>query len=292
MKKIVSAINARIILGLSQLPLGFLYFFSDLIFILMAYIARYRRRVIMQNLRMAFPDKSPQFYAQTCRKFYRHLSDFFIETTKNLGRSSEAVQSRIRFVNLDLLQNYFSRGQSIILYGGHIGNWEWLNAIPKINHDVTVGLYQPLASSFIDELTRKAREKNDTLIVPSARAFKSLKNLNDGGKVTLTFALGDQSPPPHGPKVWIDFMGIETAFLPGINKIAQKLGQTLMYPHYIKTGRGRYDVEFKLIYDGVTGIYGEQIIESYGKLLENNIRQQPHIWLWSHRRWKLTREEG
>jgi Kdo2-lipid IVA lauroyltransferase/acyltransferase len=286
MKQAFSTIAEKIILMLSKLPFGILYFFSDLFFFIGSYVIRYRLKVILKNLRMAFPDKTDRFYKKTARRFHRHFADVFTESLKNLNGNPNDIFHRINIKNPEMLKAFYDRGQSIILYGAHIGNWEWLSILPKHAPHKIIAFYKPLSNQLIDKLVKDSREKYGVTTTPSAKAFKLLKGLNDEGIPTLTIALGDQSPSTKGPKVWIDFLGIETAFLPGTNKIAQRLGQATIYPHFTKTGRGFYELEFKIIHNGSNPITDDHMIANYARLLEDNIRQQPHIWLWSHRRWK------
>jgi Kdo2-lipid IVA lauroyltransferase/acyltransferase len=288
MKKIVKAVFVKIIFFLSRLPFGILYLISDVLFFVMSYMIRYRLRVIRHNLHLAFPGRPAAFYKRTARRFHRHFADIFIESLKNLSGNPAAITNNIRIVNPELLQHFFDKQKSIILYAGHIGNWEWLTILPKYAPHKVVALYQPLSNALFDQLIKDSREKYGIITTPSSRAFKTLKTLNDGGTLTLTIALGDQSPPPNGPKVWVDFFGQETAFIPGTNKIAQRLKQAMIYPHFSKPGRGHYEIEFMTIHDGSEAITDKQIIERYANLLEENIRQQTHLWLWSHRRWKLS----
>jgi len=288
MKNIFLSLAEKIILLLSNLPFGVLYLLSDLYFFIGSFIIRYRIKVILKNLRLAFPGESDTFYRQTTRKFHRHFADVFTESLKNLNGNPDDIFDRMKMKNPGLLQEFFDKGKSIILYGAHIGNWEWLSILPKHAPHKVIAFYKPLSNPLIDKLVKASREKYGVTTTPSAKAFKLLKGLNDEGIPTLTIALGDQSPPGNGPKVWIDFLGIKTAFLPGSNKMAQRLGHAMIYPHFTKTGRGFYEVDFKVISDGSEAITDDHIIENYARLLEANIRQQPHIWLWSHRRWKLA----
>ncbi len=288
MTKIFFLIAEKIILLLSKLPFGLLYIFSDLFFFIGSYIIGYRMKVVLKNLKMAFPSESSHFYRTTARRFHRHFADVFTESLKNLNGNPEDIFHRIKIKNPELLKTFYDRKKSIILYGAHIGNWEWLSILPKHTSHKIIAFYKPLSNKLIDKLVKDSREKYGVTTTPSAKAFKLLKELNDAGTRTLTIALGDQSPPKKGPKVWINFLGIETAFLPGTNKIAKRLGQAMIYPHFTKTARGFYEIEFKVIHDGSEPITDDRMIENYAHLLEANIRQQPHIWLWSHRRWKIA----
>ena len=92
--------------------------------------------------------------------------------------------------------------------------------------------------------------------------------------------------------MWLDFLNQPTAFLLGANKIARKLEQAVVYPHFKKVGRGHYEVEMILIHPGQDESGDHPIIRNYAARLEESIHQDPALWLWSHRRWKLDPDEG
>jgi KDO2-lipid IV(A) lauroyltransferase len=281
----------HVLLGLSKLPLSMLYVLSDFFTILIFRVARYRRKVVRHNLHHSFPEKSLHEIRDIEKKFYRHLSDIMAETLKNLGGRESAITKRISFRNIELLQRIYSEGKSVTLYTGHYGNWEWLAVLPLHVRFRMIAFYQPLSNSIFDELMKQSREKYGITAIPSGQAYRALKNFSDEGILTLSLVLGDQSPPPGGPKVWLDFLNQPTAFLTGANKIARKLDQYVVYPHFIKVSRGHYEVELIVIHPAMDDTGEHPIIRNYAAQLEKSIRHDPSMWLWSHRRWKLKPEE-
>jgi KDO2-lipid IV(A) lauroyltransferase len=57
-----------------------------------------------------------------------------------------------------------------------------------------------------------------------------------------------------------------------------------------KVGRGMWEQTFELIWDGVSPTSDYEITGEYARLLEEDIRRTPELWLWSHRRWKRKPE--
>ncbi len=268
--------------------MNLLYALSDVIFFIMYYVIRYRRKIVFNNLTGSFPEKSKAEIRHLERKFYVHFSNLMIESLKNLSDSGKTIEKRMNFINIELMKTYHSQGKSIILYAAHFGNWEWLAILPFFVSYRMIAFYQPLSNSLFDELIKKSREKYGITAVPSAHAYKALKTYNDEGELTLSLVLGDQSPPRDSTKVWLNFLNRETAFIVGAGKMAKKLDHVVVFPHFTKKARGYYDIEFKVIHADEDENSENPYIKGYARELEKSIRINPDLWLWSHRRWKLN----
>ncbi|MEQ8420327.1 MAG: lysophospholipid acyltransferase family protein, partial [Arenibacter algicola] len=108
--------------------------------------------------------------------------------------------------------------------------------------------------------------------------------------LTLNCMIGDQSPTKKSSKYWYNFLNQETAFFIGADKIAKKTDQVVLFPFFKKLRRGYYELEFKIIEDHPQIRDNFEILEKYAQQLEQAIMSAPELWLWSHRRWKLKRE--
>lgn len=292
MKNLFGHITRYTLKGLSKLPLRVLYVLADVVFFTGYYLVRYRRKITRQNLRNSFPGKSDNEIKAMEIGFFRHLCDILAESLKNIGSDEVTETNSLKFTNIGLLREIYDEGKSITLYAGHYGNWEWLTVLPLYVPFRMIAFYQPLANFLFDDLMKESREKYGITAIPSGQAYRALKEFSDQGIPTLSLVLGDQSPPLHGPKVWIDFLNQPTAFLPGANKIARKLEHVVVYPHFTKISRGNYEVEMIVIHPGENNLEEHSIIKNYARQLEKSIRHDPSMWLWSHRRWKLRLENG
>jgi KDO2-lipid IV(A) lauroyltransferase len=290
MKSIFSKITAQFITGVSKLPLRLLYVFADLLYVLMFYVIKYRRKVVYHNLETSFPEKSTQEIKCIAKQFYRHFSDLMMESLKNTGDTGKQIPRRVHYKNADLLHTIHGEGKSIILYAGHYGNWEWLSVLPITFKFKMIAFYQPLSNSVFDDLIKKSRERYGIVAVPSAAAYKALKTFSDEGVQTLSLVLGDQSPPANGTMVWLPFLNHDTAFLVGAGKIARKMDHKVVFPQFKKISRGNYEIEFILIHPETDTTAENPYIRGYAQQLEKSIRDNPSLWLWSHRRWKLKKE--
>src|SRR5688572_25251581 len=108
--------------------MGVLYLFSDGIHFLIYRVFGYRMDVVMQNLQVAFPEKSVIERRKIARKFYRNLIDTFVETIKMISASEAFLQKRVSG-NWELLNEWYPTGRALHVHMGHTFNWEWGNYI-------------------------------------------------------------------------------------------------------------------------------------------------------------------
>ncbi len=270
---------------ISLLPLRFLYIFSDVAFFLMYYIFRYRRAVVLDNLHNAFPEKGPEEINRIARQFFRHFCDIWVEALKTLTMSRKNMMKRFPVVNPELPEQLYDKGLSVILFMGHLGNWEWMNSLAITVPHQTMAFYQPQSSRYFDGFIRLVRERYGLIAVESSKGYRTLHDYASRGIQTLTLVLGDQRPGGNAPRQNLTFLGRETAFVTGGDRIAAKLGQAVLFPAIRKTGRGRYEFRYIPVREVPDG-KSEGIMETYIKLLEQSIRENPAYWLWSHKRWK------
>lgn len=272
---------------LALLPLRFLYFLSGLTYCIIFHLIGYRKKVVYSNLEHAFPEKSHAEIHNLARKFYRHFCDSLFESVKILGISKAEINKRFVFKNIEIFDELFQSGKSIVLVSAHQGNWEWMiDTQSKIRHKF-LAIYKPLANPNFDKMLKKMREKfaygAETIAMDNI--YRTLIKHRQQKILTVTWFLTDQSPPKEYP-FWIDFMNRETPFFTGPARIAIKFGQPVVFMHIRKLKRGYYEAEFSLLADKPETFTEEKLTEHYVRKIEAGIREQPACWLWSHRRWK------
>ena len=271
---------------LSLLPLFVLYWLSDLAFFILYYIARYRKKVIEENLHIAFPEKTSQEIQQVGKRFLRHFCTMMIESLKNLTISRAAIHKHITVKNPELIQKYYEERRSITLYTAHQGNWEWLAFLPIfVPHQVT-SFYQPLSNNYFDGLMQLIRSRFGVLCIPSDKGYRTITKLDQENVKTLNIIIGDQRPRNKSAKHYTDFFGVKTAFLVGADRIASKGKHVVIFPAFTRIKRGSYQIEFQLITDKEIPKDNFNVINDYSIRLEKIISNQPFMWLWSHKRWK------
>jgi len=276
----------------SLIPLRILYLIADFGFVILFYVFRYRRKVVRDNIKGSFPEKNDREIIQIERAFYKHFCDQVFENMKFLTISPENAKKRFVVKNPELIQQYYDQKKSVISYTAHLGNWEWLAALPfYVKHQMTA-FYQPQTSPYFDQIIKLVRERFGAITIKSKRGYKSLMEFAKNDVLTISLIIGDQGPHPKSSRYWTTFLHRETGFMYGADRIAQKSNQVVVFPAITKPRRGCYELEFVVLQEDMSNVRKGEIIEKYAKALEEAIHKAPHLWLWTHRRWKRERREG
>ena len=273
------------------IPFPLLYGLSNGLAFLLRAVVRYRTTVVYDNLRRAFPEKPEAEIKQIARASYRNLTDVTLETLKSYTMPLAEIQRRCPPVNPELVNRYLDRGQSVILAGSHYNNWEYTGiSMPPAFHGTTVTAFKPIANKLIDTYVNWTRARTGMVLISMDSTFAVIRQREREQQRSVYILLSDQSPSSRKSAHWVDFLGINTASLPGPDVLARKFRMPVLYYHVRRLRRGFYEVEFsELSTDPATA--GEMgITQAYARRLETFIREQPANWLWSHKRWKMKPE--
>ena len=271
------------------LPLGVLYFISDLIYYLIYYVIRYRRQVVNENLRNSFPEKSKAELRHIARNYYSHLCDLIVESLYQPGMGEEEINLRVRYNNPEIIQKYFDRGKHVAAVLGHYGNWEWLCGFPLITSYKCITIYRPLNNRVFDRLMLESRSRFGAEPVPMKMAIRKIYEYDKQGSPSSTACIADQTPPMEKSIFWIDFFNRDTPVYSGVERIAKKMDMAVLFFRMKKTGRGYYEFDLIPLFDNASETTDYEITKAHVAFLEQQIRERPEYWLWSHRRWKLKR---
>ncbi len=270
--------------GISLLPLRFLYLLSDLFYFITWYVIGYRKEVVLGNLLIAFPDKTEGDRLKIAKAFYHHFWDNWIEALKLLSISKRSILKRVSG-NMAALEKIQRSGQSCHVLLGHQFNWEWGNAFVMINTpSPLLAAYSPLNNKVMDRLFLYLRRRFGTVLLP----FNSMRRgmLPYRHKQYALALMADQSPSNPGRSYWVDFFNTPTAFLQGPEKGARLGNMPVVFVSLGKPRRGHYHVEASLLSANAGQLPEGELTRRYAQKLEANIRLNPALYLWSHKRWK------
>lgn len=277
---------------LSLLPMRLLYLLSDCLFFPLFHIVKYRRKVVEKQLDECFPEKSMQERRAIERQFYHFFCDYLVEVIKLFSISKKEMMRRMKFVGIEQVREELKDKKFCFLYLGHYCNWEYIASLSYWLPEIHCGqIYHRIYNQAFDELFLKLRGQfggESILMKDTLRRILTLRNQEK--KVMIGF-IADQLPKWENMHHWTTFLNHDTSFFIGAERIAKQVDAALYYVDVERVKRGYYQVRFRLMTLHPKEFPDYELTDQYARLLEESIRRQPAYWLWTHKRWKRTKEE-
>lgn len=290
MKRVVFWLYSSILWLMALLPLWMLHIKARLLFFLIYYVFRYRRKITFENLQNSFPEKSLQERKKIARQYYQNLADLIVEFIKIKHISRKSINKHVFIKNPELLSELFRQGKSVFIAIGHCGNWEWLGKKLALNAEhrlfaVVKPLSDPYFNRYMNDLRVRFHAPN---LIEFKKTYRTL--LKNRESLNAVFIAADQTPTRSEINFWTTFLNQETPFFKGIEKMSKALDYAVLYIDIQRVRRGYYAIEIIPVCMEASKTEPNQITEKYVSLLEQSIRRHPDNWLWSHRRWKHKKE--
>ena len=278
---------------LALLPFRAIYVLSDGLAFLMQHVIHYRRKVVRTNLRNSFPEKSAEELKEIENKFYHYICDYMLEEVKTLRISFEELTRRMTYENKEEYLNMIDKYGGIVLLIPHYANFEWIIGMGAIMQpgDLPVQVYKPLHNPYLDEMFKRIRSRFGGYNVPKHSTAREMIKLRREHKRMAVGLITDQSPNRSEAHYWTTFLHQDTVFMDGAERIARMMDFPVFYCELIRQKRGHCRVVFDLITETPKQTADGEITECFARRLEQTIRRDPPYWFWSHKRWKLKRED-
>ena len=279
--------------ALSLLPFWVLYGISDVFYAIVYKALGYRTKVVRSNLSSSFPEKDASELKDIEKRFYHCLCDYIVETIKMMSMSKAKIRRHMVFHGVEEIDRCVEEGQSVAVYLGHLFNWEWITSLPLwTNGKGHCGqLYHSLENESFDIFFLKLRQRWGAECIALTDILRKTVEYKQKQQPTVIGYIGDQVPHWNNIHHWCQFLNHDTPVMTGAERIAKKNDQALFYMDIERVKRGYYKVTMQPITRRPKELKEYESVDIYFQLLEQNIRRQPELWLWSHNRWKRTREE-
>ncbi|MCS6832235.1 MAG: lysophospholipid acyltransferase family protein [Flammeovirgaceae bacterium] len=269
----------------SHLPLRILKTFTFVVYVFLRFVVAYRRKVIFQNLKYAFPLWNEKHIKNTANAHYRYLASFLVETLKLLTISSDALKKSIVIENLSKIEQSLQEGKSVLLLSIHYADWNWLaTALPLfIEHKVFV-VYEEFKNKVQNELLYRIRTRFKAELLLSEVVFRRVSRHTSAPFVLLLAA--DQCPDDKTNKTWYSFLGRPTLFYDRFMLLRRfSPSMTPLFIYSCGKQKNRYSFMVEDL-DEKNGL-----MEDYIAKLEKVILTDVSKWFWYHKRWKFTKDE-
>jgi len=275
---------------ISILPFRVLYLVSDGLYLLLYYIIGYRKKVVTNNLKLVFPEKTDKEISIIRKKFYKHLCDMFLEMAKTMAISENQLKKRFKVLNPDELKRLETLNKSVILMYGHYASWEWSVVLQNYIKFKGLGVYKKLANRYFDKLARDIRSKYNTQLISTKETISVINQSEIEGNKSITAFISDQSPRLTKEVYWGTFMGIETPCFTGAERLAKKLDLTIAYLKVKKVKRGYYEAEVMTLAENPNDYKDYELTDLFLREVEKQIYEAPEYYFWTHKRWKHQRK--
>ena len=270
----------------SLLPIQILYLISKIIRFIVYDILCYREKVVIDNIQNTFIEKSQTEVIKLKNNFYDYFFELIVEIIKLLSISNNELNKRFTFSNINVIKQALKKNKSVIVVVGHYGNWEWaLRSASNLIDTKIIGVYKRINNTIFEWLLLKIRSNTNVLPVEIKSLPRELVNDNEKKIYAM---VADQSPTLEQSNVRINFLNRDTLVYTGVEKISKKYNMPVFYLNIKLTSKGYYESTFEEI--NSKNINGKkiEITKEFFSKLENQIKSEPRLWLWSHKRWKHT----
>ncbi len=273
-----------VVYSVSLLPMPILYGISRAMYALAYRVVGYRRAVVIQNISRSFPEKNYAEVRAVVKRFYAGFTASLAEMVKSISISPRRLDVKLTFIGLERLSGVVAEGRNVIACMGHCGNWEMLNYMPaKLDCDI-FAVYKPLKSAVADRLMKKVRSRFGMKLIEDRHVARHLLTKNVSPAVYLFLA--DQCPRIRDEKYRFELLNQPAYHFSGMEKLARASGSAVVYLHILPSAKGHYTIVCAPFCLDARATAEGEITRQFIRRLTDNIKEVPHGWLWSHRRWK------
>lgn len=279
-----------IIKGISLIPLPVVFIFTRALAAFLNYVVGYRKKVILNNLKNSFPEKTEQERQKIANGFYKSLADIFFEIIHIESITKKELFKRVTVSNEELLEQLANQKKGVLIVMSHCGNWEWIGqrvCFAGERYEYVGIVAKEISNPYFDKYFTDLRLhilKDIIQLIPFTQTARYLSALRR--KAGMFVSIADQTPHRDQIQYRTNFLNQSSGIFMGPERIARSMNYAVVFCHATKPRKGYYHIDFELITDNPSEMAEYEITNRHVKLLEDNIKKQPEIWLWSHRRWK------
>ena len=286
MNLLVYIISYPFIWLISRLNFSTIYLISDILYYLLYYVFSYRKRVVRENLKLAFPELSNDKRLEIERKAFRNLTDVFLETFKSTNMKEDELKKRFVFKNPELIEKIYNNKQDVIVMCSHYCCWEWVFGVRNTTNFKINAIYKQLSNKYFDKLTKSRRSQYGANMIKTKDTFREISKKSKLKELNWYGFASDQSPKKSKALYWNNFLNNWVPIHIGAEVIAKKYNMAIVFMDVQKIRRGYYEDSFSLITDKPKDYKDFQLTDKYIELVEKQVKSKPEYYTWTHNRFK------
>lgn len=254
------------------------------------------RRLALEHLALAFPEKSEAERRDIARRMFVHLGRSAMEIT-SIRSYQDRLTEYIRERDPELLRAAVAKGKGIVFVTGHLGNWELMaRLVAKVGAPVSAVAKRGGDARLMGLIEQwRADGGVSTLWREDPSTARALLRVFKQGHVLGI--LVDQDTRVQG--VWVPFFG-RPAYTPRApGDLALRTGAPVLVGTSHRTGERPGDgLVFEVTevpYDPAPADREAEVLRitaACQAVMEDAIRRHPADWVWMHERWKTQPSDG
>jgi len=273
---------------LAAVPLPMLYAFSSFVGWITWKVVPYRKELVHNHLKLAFPEMDEKALQDVMRRYYAGFADMFVEIVKSASMPPEEIRKRVRIVNMEVPRELLAQGKSVLCVAAHQCNWEWMLLGFSLELEYPVdAAYKPLVDPWAEREMKIVRSRFGCRLIPAKELLADI--IKRRGIARAVAMVADQEPTTSEHKHWTRFLNRDTAFYMGPEEIARVTKFPVFFIQMRRVSRGYYEMAFEPLQRLDEKLAPGELTERYARLVEKQIREAPPDWPWSHKRWKLKK---
>jgi len=245
-----------------------------------------RRKIVMDNLKYAFPEKKEQEKLQVAQKVWGNIGITAGEFVKIEQLNYDNLFRYVRISGEEYLKESLTLGKGCILFSAHFCNWEIVHAALSLKGYPLLAIARPLENPLVDHLVNQVRKSSGTKIIFAEDSIGQALNWLRANR--LLYVLLDQRITEGN--LYIDFFNRPAATSPIVALLARRAGAGVIPIYSLRKEDGKIEIHIEKPLKLRTSdkIREEFLLNTFlfSKIIESWIRKYPHYWFWVHNRWK------
>lgn len=249
------------------------------------------RRVGLENLEKAFPERDAAWCERTLRACFRQLGYMAAELAHFDRLDEDNIRDIVGFASEES-ESVFrdrARDRKAIIATGHFGNWELFAQASGLMGAPIHIVHRPLKNPKVDDLLTDVRGLAGTKVVYKHAAARDILRLLRKGELV---AVPIDQHAPGGSGIPVPFFGRPANTTPGPARLAQIAQVPIQIAVLARVGGGaRHQIVSRPpIPPPPRGKDPAALLEVTAELnrqFESIVREYPEQWLWMHRRWRV-----
>ncbi len=243
-----------------------------------------KRKIAIENLKLAFGNEmNEREIKKIAKKCFQHFGFLIFDILWFMKKDESYLKKISQIKGIDILKKNIELGKGVLILSAHFGNWEIVPHALALEGLLLNAIARKFDNPYLDRVVKEFRERTGNKIIYKQDAKKeAVEILKKGGCLAI---LADQNT-LKDRGVFVDFFGTPACTSTGLAIFHLKYGSPII-PIFCYTDKNyNYIIEIKEPLQTKPDDDVLKITQAYTKIIEDEIRKCPHLWLWLHQRWK------